>query len=134
MFRMKRWAFLLALTVVFTAAYAIGEDDTPCAYVVKQVSFENTNGLTPEQVEVLRTQVLGRCYGDAKSLPISTYVYDQLLEWGYRKASVYEPEGYRVLDVSTHPTPIAFAIDFLLTPSDRNLSKPRSRLGGPDKP
>lgn len=115
---MMRWAVLFTLLFSFFALCATGEDKSPCTYVIKDVAFENTKGLTSEQVEKLRAQIVGRCYDPAMSAPVSTYVYDQLREWGYREASVYEPSGFRIEDQSMHPAPISFAIDFRLSGFD----------------
>ncbi len=117
MFGMMRWALLFTVFVAFSAPYLTGQNKDTCTYVVKEVSFENTKGLTSEQVERLRGLVVGRCYDPVESEFISQYVYEQLREWGYCKATVYAPNYFRVLDRNIHPSPIAVAIDFLLTAS-----------------
>jgi hypothetical protein len=38
--------------------------------------------------------------------------------WGYRNATVYDPNNFVVLDQTVHPAPIAVAIDFRLSGSD----------------
>ena len=115
---MMRLALLLTVFVAFSAPYVAGQDKGPCTYVVKEVSFENTSGLTPDQVEKLRAVVVGRCYDPVQGVYISQYVYDQLREWGYCKPTVYDPNDFRILDRNAHPSPIAVTVDFRLAASD----------------
>ncbi len=118
MLRMKRTALLFLVFLAFSALPVMGQEQNTCTYIVKEASFENTRGLTPKQVETLRTLVLERCYDPVKAVFFSQYVYDQLREWGYCKATVYDPNDFRILDRNIHPSPIAVTIDFLLTAPD----------------
>lgn len=134
---LKRWAFLFRpagrdwsnrialqccvmtrprlIFAVFLAFYALslsGQNKNTCDYVVKNVWFESTNGLSSEQLQKLHNLVEGRCYDSVDSVSVSKYVYDQLRQWGYRKVEVYDPAKLQVLDDSVHPALISFVIDF----------------------
>jgi hypothetical protein len=115
---MTRLELICAAFLAFSTVCLNSQDKNSCGYVVKDISFENPTGLTVEQLAALRTIVVGRCYDPVKTIYISQYVYDQLRLWGYSKATVYDPNNFRILDASRHPTPIAVALDFRLTGSD----------------
>jgi hypothetical protein len=109
---------LVAFLTVSTVA-SNGEDQkSACSYVVNEVSFENTQDLSRSQVETLRSLVVGRCYDPVNAIFFSQYVYEQLRNWGFCKATVYDPNDFRILDPNVHPMPIAVAVDFRLTDSD----------------
>ena len=91
------------------------QDKVACNDIVKEVSFENSAGLAVNQLTTLRKLVIGRCYDP---MSISERVYDQLRLWGYCKATVHDPDNFRVLDSNLRPSPIAVVVDFQLTASD----------------
>ena len=115
---MTRRTLIIAALIAFSCLGGMAQNRNACTYIVKEASFENTKGLTPEQVQKLQALVVGRCYDPANAVFFSQYVYDQLREWGYCKAKVYDPNNFHVLDMSVHPSPIAVVVDFRLTESD----------------
>jgi hypothetical protein len=117
---MRRFAVLVAVFLAASIHPSISQDNGGCNYVVKEVSFENPAGLTADQLATLRKLVTGRCYDPGNGIFISDGVYDQLRIWGYRKATVYDPNNVRVLDASLHPSPIAVVVDFRLGDSYRH--------------
>jgi hypothetical protein len=108
---MRPVGLIFAFSLVFSTVNIHAEDTQTCTYVVKEMSFENPSGLTAEQVAQLHALVVGRCYDP---ISISKHVYERLRLWGYKKATVYDPSTFRVLDGDLHPSPIAVAIDFRL--------------------
>jgi len=118
---MNQLGLMFALFLVFSTLSVNAQDTQTCTQVVKELSFENPSGRTVEQLTRLRTLVMGRCYDPVKAVFISQYVYDQLRLWGYAKATVYDPNNFRVSDANLHPSPIAIRVDFRLTGSDAHL-------------
>jgi hypothetical protein len=108
-------AFLTFLTLPLIGQ---DQDKVACNYIVKEVSFENSTGLTVDQLTTLRKLVIGQCYEPANAMFISGRVYDQLRLWGYCKARVDDPNKFHVLDPNLQPSPIAVVVDFQLTASD----------------
>ena len=112
---MRRFAWVFAAFLTFLTLPLNGQDKVACNYLVKEVSFENPAGLTVDQLTTLRKLVIGQCY---EPMIVSERVYDQLRLWGYCKATVYDPDNFRVLDPNLQPSPIAVVVDFRLTASD----------------
>jgi hypothetical protein len=113
--------FRLSCVVFFLAFWTVSlnsQEKKSCDYVVKDVVFENPTGLSVEQLARLRTSVAGRCYDPSNAGSFSQFLYDQLRVWGYSKATVYDPNNFRILYPSLHPTPIAVTMDFRLVGSD----------------
>ena len=115
---MRRFAAYLAVFLVASMLSLNSQDKGACSYVVKEVSFENSTGLTTDQLATLKKLVIGRCYDPGNGIFFSDGVYEQLRLWGYRKATVYDPNKFHVLDSSLHPSPIAVVVDFRLVCSD----------------
>jgi hypothetical protein len=117
---MRRFALVLAAFLMLLTVFLSGQDRVTCNYIVKEVSFENSAGLTVDQLTALRKLVIGQRYDPDNAMFIGERVYDQLRLWGYCKAKVYDPDKFRVLDADIQPSPIAVVVDFELTDSDAN--------------
>ena len=109
---MSRLRVIFTVFAVFSALSLSGQDKNTCGYIVKKVWFESASGLTSEEIQKLHNLVEGRCYDPAQPSFLSTAVYDELRQWGYRKIEVYDPDKFQILDKNVHPSPITFVIDF----------------------
>ena len=107
-----RLGLIVAVLLAFSTLSLSGQDKSTCNFVIKKVWFESASGLTSEQLQKLHNLVEGRCYDPAEPSSISNAVFDQLRQWGYRKAKVYDPDKFRVVDQSVHPSLIALVVDF----------------------
>lgn len=111
----------IAVLLAFSSGMAAAQSSQTCDSVVKKVSFEHPNGLNSRQRASLTKLLVGRCFQREDPSVLSQAVYDQLRKWGYKQATVIDPDkagDIRVLDVNIHPSPVAVTIDFRLSGSD----------------
>lgn len=111
----------IAVLLAFSSEMPAAQSSQRCDSVVKKVSFENPAGLTGRQRASLTKLLVGRCFQREDPSVLSQAVYDQLRRWGYKQATVIDPDkagDIRVLDANRHPSPVAVTLDFRLTGSD----------------
>jgi hypothetical protein len=84
----------------------------PCNAVVREVSLENTKGITSKQVTTLKQLLVGKCFRRENGQELTALVYKQLRNWGYTHATVHDPRRIVVLDHAVQPSPVSIAFDF----------------------
>lgn len=90
--------------------------------VVKNVSFEDTSGLSSAQIAKLNKLLTGRCFYSTDGGTLSEAVYHQLRAFGH--PDVYVQDAIvRVLDRSRQPSPVSVIIDFVLVNPDGTKRK-----------
>jgi hypothetical protein len=102
--------FLFTLLSLATGSFAACTDGDS---IVKKVSFESTAGLTSDEKSTLNKLLMDRCFYQADGDTLSEVIYRQLIRYGYTTAYVQDPI-VRVLNRSSHPSPVSVAIDFVL--------------------
>lgn len=90
--------------------------------VVKNVSFEDTSGLSSAQIAKLNKLLMDRCFYRADGGTLSEAVDRQLQAFGYRNINVQDAI-VRVLDRSRQPYPVSVTIDFVLVNPDGTKRK-----------
>jgi hypothetical protein len=115
---MKPVVFITVMMAIFDAG-ASAQSSRACDCVVKEVSLENTIGITAERQASLRTLLIGRCFQWEHGEVLSEPVYNQLRSWGYRRPTVYDP-NILVLHDDVHPSPVAVTVDFRIGDLDQS--------------
>ena len=103
-------AVLFAITFMVLSGFVATAQTSPaCDSVVSNITFENTSGLKPEQRASLEGLLMGRCFQREHPDVLTEAVYRQLLDWGFKQPTVYDPDhghSIRVLDGKATPTPV----------------------------
>ena len=113
---------LFTMLFVLLSVGASAQIAPSCDSIVKKVTFENTNGLNPEQTTRLSKLLMGRCFQREHPEVLSEAVYRQLRAWGFKQPTVYDPDhghAIQVLDDTVTPKPVAVAIDFRVVGLDK---------------
>ena len=82
----------LATLFVLLGALSLFAQSPPCNVVVKTVGFEDRSGLNPVQRTALNQLLVGLCFQREHPEVLSRVVYEQLLTWGFKHATVYDPD------------------------------------------
>jgi|SRR6516162_3621924 hypothetical protein len=109
---------LFSILLFLLSVVGNAQTSSSCDSVVKKVAFEYTTGLSPEQQTSLKKLLIGRCFQRRSPGVLSEAVYKQLLAWGFKQPTVYDPDhghDILVLDETVKPSPVAVTIDFRLT-------------------